>query len=457
MKHFFSSIFILTILLASFFSISNWYFSEMTRKMFETTVGQVFKSDKDDENLFQLDIINYKKTILGAKAKLQLNSNLPLINAIKNEKNEGLADIKLRARLLNGPLFITKKGIHSGSSRWLIDIDETALDKSQKEELYSIFSEQLPKLLIIIGMDQKARYSLDIQIPRSKIMLNGVYDIKNQSTKGTVKIGDFSVKLFSKHVTAEHLDINYQAEHFSLEANQSDLISFYFKDTALQIRDIPLKNQMMPTGTNSINLALSGKILNFSQYLNAGLTIRIRPPTTLPIVKGDMNITLKNVLSKAIPKYFKALAESENIQQQLRWTLEENGEFPEGQDQIWQLNQQIEENKTQLRTILFEQLLNSKTEFAFNASVYSDTGESKLNGSLSRITSLTKLLTQLQKKSIENRGGGLTTLFSVLQGEADVSLDDRLATSLKKSLRNFSLTNRSQFKLILKDNKLLMQ
>ncbi|HIQ14398.1 MAG TPA: hypothetical protein EYH38_02345 [Leucothrix sp.] len=194
----------------------------------------------------------------------------------------------------------------------------------------------------------------------------------------------------------------------------------------------------------------------------------------IPIDKASFSIFLKGLSSDGFLRYSELEAELDNLKQQAQWSLQENGEFPEGQDQIWQLYDEIDENIQRLPSIILNELFNKDSRIQLKAESLNSSGQSELIGELRRIDASTQMILKNQnenplmqkaqirdriifksqnEKSLKKGGGGFNTLLSTLHGNARVKLD----ADLFLFLQNYSPIKQSEFKLMLKDSKLLMQ
>jgi hypothetical protein len=154
-----------------------------------------------------------------------------------------------------------------------------------------------------------------------------------------------------------------------------------------------------------------------------------------PIEKADISLRFDGFPADVLIAFSKANNDLYNLHQQAQWALEELGEVPEGQDQIWRLYDRIEESKNILPKVLAKQMGDAGF-IKLKATTHYNGGSSHLDGSL-----------KLQRDHLK-----ISSWLSLLDGEAQVKLDKYLL----KMVQQYLPITSPKFQLLLKDNKVLM-
>ncbi len=162
----------------------------------------------------------------------------------------------------------------------------------------------------------------------------------------------------------------------------------------------------------------------------------------LPIDKLEITAHSAGIQQSSFLQLMETKAELDNLRMQTQWELEEHGEMPEGQDKIWQLQNQINSLKQQYPVSFYKALFPSNETLESNAlsveiKTSNDKGQSRLSGYL--------------KPSVNSSDS--TRLTDLLDAEAKVTLDDLLYSFISKR----SAISKKQFSLLYRQNKLLMQ
>jgi len=448
MKKILSAIFLLILLLIIMLALSGWYFGASAEK---ALVGYLQKKPLiTSKDFFNIELQDYRKTLFGAKARLKISSNIPVIA-------EKTGEIDLIAKLLNGPVFVTKRGISTGIYRWFITIDKSKLSESKMENLRAFFPDQLPQIIIRTDFEKKVHYSSDFPSTFGQIKLAGIFNLKQEKHHGTLWMQNFHYDFPPNQLTAKQVKIDYQGQTSQINPQaKSQITTIAINKPNKMAVEIPNLKIKLKYFKKPIELALkaSSTIRQTNGYLNgyANITTGLlkgkqQENKTLPIDKASISVMLRGISTQGFLKYKALESELNNLKLQAQWSLQENGEFPEGQDQIWQLYNEINEKARYLPVIFFNELLNKESLIELKAVSYNSSGQSRLTGKLkSRIE-------KQGKKKLKKGGDGLNTLFSNLKGEAQVEIDSELFPFLQ----NFLPLSQSEFRLLLKDSKLLMQ
>lgn len=427
MKHLFSWVIMLGLLLFFMWVAMAWYFGERTEKEFISVLENNLQ--EPGEKLFRAELLSYRKTLLGANAKLRISSDISVVS-------ERMGEFQLQADLLNGPIFLSKSGIDIGSARWLLSFDKKSIDAEQSENLHSFFPEQLPTASVRVDFDKKAHYVGNIQSNMFDAIATGFFDLRSLSNLGSIKVSNFSYGDFANRVHAKALQISYQ--------HQKSLSSNYKPGTtSIQIPELILTLKQLPEDLSfaaKVNSNISFRNNELSGFIKANLVGSNASSKIVnnPVTKAQVTLLFKGISSEGFIRLSEAKAELDNLQQQAQWLLEEQGEFPEGRDQIWQLQESIDSATKSLPATLKESVfIPGKSQIHFEARTSNNSGESTLSGEI----------TPAELTISSSR------LISFFQSQAMVKLDDHLF----KFLSAVTPIKKQQFTLYYKQNKLLMQ
>jgi hypothetical protein len=423
MKKFISSSITLFILLTILWSASSWYFGAKAENNLKSILLE--NTALFGERLFRADLIDYRKTWLGANAILRISSDITFLS-------EQVGEFDLKVVLLNGPVFIDKSGLSLGTSRWTLQIDENNLTADQLQSLQSIFPESIPIADVRLDFKQKAQYFAKFKSFLGESQITGVFDLESEDNRGVIKLTNFSLGVYPIRVSSESINISYQ--------HQKALTAAYKPGTSsMQIPAFEISHELLLDPV-TISVKANSDIAIENNYLNGFVKVKINNNSVQPIPIKEAQITLQfnGLSSDSFIQLTEAKAELDNLQQQIQWVLEEQGEVPEGQDQIWQLQDQIDKASKQLPQALMQRVFNGeKSQVKLEVSSNNNSGSSSLSG----------LIKSADRFSESDK------LISFLQLESKVNLDD----DLFKFLKSHSVVNKKQFSLVIKKNKLLMQ
>ncbi len=423
MKKVISSSFTLFMLLIIIWSLSSWYFGTKAENNLKSMMQS--SSMLSGERLLRAELIDYKRTWMGANAILRVSSDFSFLS-------EQLGEFDAKVMLLNGPVFIDKSGISLGTSRWNLRIDENNLTAEQLQNLQIIFPEALPIVDVRLDFKQKAHYISKLVSFLGESQITGVFDLKSEDNRGAIKLANFSLGASSNRVSADIIDINYQ--------HQKALTAAYKPGTSsLQIPVLKIKHESM-RDLIKLSVKSHSDISKENNALNGFIKVNIYNDSTqyFPIKQADITLQFNGLSSDSFIQFTEAKAELDNLQQQTQWVLEEQGEVPEGQDQIWQLQDQVEKATKQLPQAIMQGVFNGgKSQLKLEVQSSNNSGVSSLSG----------VIKPADRLPVTDH------LISYLQAEAKVKLDDDLFQFIKSR----SAVNKKQFLLTFKHNKLLMQ
>lgn len=419
MKKFLSSSILLLVLLVILWFAASWYFSVKSEQAFNGYLQQ--HSQIVGQKLFRLELLHYKKTLLGANAKLRMSSDYAFLN-------ERFGALPLDVTLQNGPVFFTKSGLDVGSSRWNFQIEKRA-SKTAKQNFKVMFPNVLPQAVARISFDGKAHYSSALQTEFAKLLVTGIFDLKTEDNRGAITIKPFSLGVKPNIISAEKIRLSYK--------HQKAITASYKPGTAsLQVLSLQLNHDKLPKPLLldlTMNSNISLKENNLNGFVKA--TIKNHHPEEYPFEKANISMLFKGLPADGFIAFSGAHAELDNLHQQTQWVLEELGELPEGQDQIWQLYDEIEQSSKQLPNRLIA--LGKNSAIQLKTITHYKGSKSLLKGNI--------------KLAMDNPK--LTSWLSLLEGEATVQLDKALFSLLAP----LTPIKKQTFTLLLEQNKLLMK
>jgi len=412
MKKLISSFVIVIALLIIFWGLAGWYLGEKAEREFKAYLQH--DSQLVGKKLFRAELLSYKKNLKGANAKLLISSDYPLLS-------ERLNDFELDVKLLNGPVFITKSGIDVGSSHWVLHLAES-------EKLSEFFPENFPAATVRVDFEKKAHYQSVVQTEFGKSLITGIFDLKTEDNRGAVTLSNFNYGVSPNMISADGFKFSYQ--------HQKAITTNYKPGTAaVQITDLKISHKKLsqPLLVDlKANSNISLKSNNLSGFIKAD--INNKNTNSYPFETAKISLLFNGLSADGFIAYNEANAELENLKQQAEWVLEESGEFPEGQDQIWELYDRIEKSTEKLPQTLVA--LGKNSSMQIKATTNYEGEASYLDGSI----------------KLEASNPDITSWLALLDGEAKVKLDKGLYAKLKKLLP----LNKPDFILQLKRNKVLM-
>ena len=428
MRKLFSSIVTLSILLLLIWAAAVWYFGSRTEQQFVSILEN--NNLVLGEKISRTELLSYTKTLTGAKAHLTLSSDSAFLS-------ERIGEIPITAELTNGPVFFENSDISTGSARWIIKVDTKRLNKQQKENLQSIFTKTLPTIIVRIGFDNKAHYFSSIQFDRLGLLMTGIYDLESQQNRGAINVNNVRYGNSSNQLFTKNMKISFQHQKAITSHYKPGTIALQIPQ--LQINHQQLNNPLLFSVKGNSNIRSENNFLNgFIHFSFKNLLASELAPSEIPIKKAELSLQFKQISMEGYIDLSEQLAELENLKQQVVWALEENGELPEGQDQIWQLYQRIDNLSEIQPQLIADTLFNKgKSSVRFELKSNNNSGKSTIFGGI---------------KLTENKGKA-TSLVSLIDVQAEVNLDDELY----KFISNQTGIDRERFQLYFKDNRLLMK
>ncbi len=442
MKKLLSSLIIILTVLLMLWAVAGWYFGKKAEQEFKVFLQK--NSQLVGRRLLHTELLSYKKTPSGALAKLGIHSDYPVLTG-------PLDDLILKVTLLNGPFFITRSGVSFGSSRWVL-----GLESKSGLALTDSFPHGVPSATIRVDFDQKAHYVARLKNTFADTLMTGIFDLKTQDNRGAITLKNVVLGASPNIVSADNVNISYQ--------HQKAITAQYKPGTAaLQVSALKIQHEKLSTPlvlSVKANSNISSKFLlntsdnNASQNehaLSGFITSKIRTVSggDFPVETVSISLHFNGLPEAAFIAFSEAGDELDNLHQQAQWVLEELGEVPEGQDQIWQLYDRIEQSSAAFSKKMAKQIQAGGEPFmqvkasTLNFSKGSDEDEKDGGGASSSLKGDIKL---------SNKNLKLGSWLSLLDGEAQVALDKKLF----EVVRAFIPINKSNFTLLLKDNKVLL-
>ncbi len=424
MKKLLSSIIILAVLVVILWAVASLYLGSKSEKEFKSYLQK--NAQVVGKKLFRAELLRYKKTLTGANATLLVSSDFPVIS-------ERIGDFELNAKLYNGPLFIRKSGVKFGSSRWLLSFPD---NPNINQKLKEFFPETLPLGVVRIDFDKKAHYWTKVKTSFAEAIITGDYNLQTDDNRGAIALNNVIYGAARNRVSAEKINISYQ--------HQKAITANYKPGTAsVQIVNLKMSHQNLSKsllvnlkGNSNISYAADPKN-ELSGFIK--VDVSNQQTNSYPFESANISLLFKGLSSNGFVDYNEANAELENLKQQVDWVLEELGELPEGQDQIWALYDRIEQATKALPQKLADVAEGSVVRVNISSKYQGE--ESQLKGQLNLDAS----------ESNTDEPSSEDWLF-LLAGKAKVQLSEDLFLALKQKLP----LKKPDFSLQLKQKKVLM-
>lgn len=417
MKKLLSSLVVLVALVFILWAAAALYLGSKSEQEFKSYLQK--NAQVVGKKLFRAELLTYKKTLTGANATLLVSSDFPVIS-------ERVGDFEINAKLYNGPIFIRKSGVKFGSSRWLLSFPDNPNINQKLKEFFPI---SLPIGVVRIDFEKKAHYWTKAKTSIAEAVITGNYDLQTENNRGAIALNDFRYGIVPSAISAESMNISYQ--------HQKAITANYKPGTAsAQIANLKMNHKRLAKAL-LIDLKVNSNISytddELSGFIKADISNKQRG--SYPFESAKISLLFNGLSSDGFVAYNEANAELENLNQQVDWVLEELGEVPEGQDQIWELQDRIKQATKALPQKLADLAEGSAVQVNIS-SQYKDE-ESQLKGQL----------------NLEASESSTTKAWlSLLGGKAKVKLAESLHAVLKQKLP----LEKSNFTLQLKQKKLLM-
>jgi len=427
MKKLLSSLIVILIVLLILWAILGWYLGSKAEQQLTTLLQQ--STQLAGKRFFRTELLSYQKTPSGAKARLEISSDYP-------ELTERMGDFELEVKLLNGPMFFTHSGVSVGSSRWILKIVDVASNVTGEVELKEykgIFPNGLPSAVVRVDFEKKAHYVAKLGTSFAEALITGVFDLETQDNRGAISLNDFVLGSLPNLISADNAHISYQHQKGITTRYKPGTASL--QTTSLQIQHKQLLKPLVLDVKMNSNISLEDNALK--GYLKADIhNLNTEGGAAwFSVEKANISLQFDRFPADALIAFSEANDDLDNLHQQAQWALEELGEVPEGQDQIWRLYDRIDESMNMLPKVLAGQM-SDEGLIQLKATTYFKGLTSRLDG----------------KIKLESDNPKVSSWLSLLDGEAQVELDKYLFEEVQKLLP----IEDPKFKLFLKDNKVLM-
>jgi len=289
----------------------------------------------------------------------------------------------------------------------------------------------LPYAIVVVDFDQKAHYVVKGEVDIAHFLVTGSFDLGSQENRGEIKLTNFKLGTLPNMIYADDIKISFQ--------HKKAITTLYKPGTAsLQVSSLTFnhKNLEMPL---VLDVKMNSDVTFSDGTLSGFLKADIRNINVghFPLDTGELSLQFNDLPANSFVAYSEANDYLNNLHQQTEWVLEELGEVPEGQDQIWSLYDRIDEYSNGLPKLLAEQVPAEVEELIkLKVVTHYKSSTSSLNGDI----------------ELERDQPKLNSWLSLLKGEARVKLDEELLNVIQKSLPIVD----PDFTLLLKDSKVLM-
>ena len=377
-KHYF----VLLMVLAGLWLSLGYFFSHQAEQAFRYYLSS--HTEVAGEKLIRFELISYHKKLmgaLGATAQLRLSSDFPSVA-------EHLGEVAISAKLMNGPIFITKQGVSIGSSRWLFTIDASNSTQSELENLRVLFPNRLPKITVRTDFKHQAHYFSRLDTSFAKLILSGLYQFETaeqqENNHGSIQIEKLRLGVAPKTIHAESLSISYQQNGQAVSAGYKPGLTA-LRSPSVIINHPYLKQAVEIAVVAKSDLSIEKDFLKGFVQLNIEQKQQLKN-NELPFDTAKLSVRFSGLSAKGVVAVSDAKADLDNLKQQIDWTLEDMGEYPEGRDEIIQLNDKIKIAQKTLTTMLLDKIFQKNTS-VFEAEILSqqDDKSSKVTVGLSTL------------------------------------------------------------------------
>lgn len=427
MRRIISTITILIVLLFIIWAMLGWLLGERSEKTFKAYIRET--TETKSSKFISYDLINYHRTLLGARGKLRLRFSNAYLSDV-------FAALPIHFRMLNGPLFINDSGISTGTSHWRFMIDTSRLSHKQQDNLQAIFPYSNPDFDIAMGFNQQASYASKARTAYARLSLRGLIDLQSESNRGSVLVNDFKVNSAGYRISADKMVMSFQHQKGITKFYKPGTSSLSIPQLNLQLASVdkPFLSEIRAHSTlSSEKNRLSGQI---------NVAMKRKGAHKLPIESAMLRISFNDFPRDSFVAWSRIKEEIDNLKQQINWTLEESGEYPEGQDRIRQLYDQIDRLKKNKMKRISDNLNSNNALIKVDLACKSAAGDSLLKGTVSPDFHFAAFARNEKKSS----------LLSLIKSNVEVTLADDLFNYLSNKLP----LKRKRFKLVFKDNKLLI-
>ena len=401
------------------------YFADQAEEAFRQYLYTHSKTP--GEKLLRIELLNYDRTLLGARARLRLSSDIPVVA-------ERIGEINIMAKLINGPVFLSRQGVSTGSSRWLFSIDKKNSTEAELANLRVIFPQQFPRIVVQTDFRHRANYFARLDTQLAQLRLSGFYQFETaeqtESNHGSIQIDKLHWGVPPKTLLAESIAISFQQNGAAVSAGyKPGLIAV--RSPLVLIGHPLFKDKLSISLVAKSDLGIDAGLLNGFVQLNVKQSQQKNKE--LPFETARASLHFAGLSAEAIVALSESKAELDNLKQQVNWILEDMGEYPEGRDALFALNDKIKSAQMTLNQLLLNKILHGK-DSKFRLEISTRQGE---NNSFIRLNLAGK---KNKEKNAYQSESALAPLLTTMDGEMTGRLSNqwqqyltRLVNKLGKS------------------------
>lgn len=428
-----SSIFILLLLFLMLWGVSSWLIGKNNEESLKLYLDT---NQSNSDSFFKLSILESSNSILGSKSKvlLNLNSNNEVANLLEDSFGELLLSIDIK----NGPILFNKAGFSFGKSAWGITFNKNNIDA----EINTNSNLKHNTAYLQQSFENNIEYHVPLNLSNSNIQIKGVYDTNTSKNKGTITSDKLTFKNDRYFLQSNELDLKYIVIQDKINDQEREQ-KFYIKSTFFKVL---FRHKNMEKSLN-LKTNIDGNIFIKNNTLNSTNNISFMNAngSTYPIDNGKFNLKISDLDLLNVTQLIDDISEVKNLNKQAQWVLEEQGELPEGQDQIWQLQDQVKRFETTLINTTSKAINNDIKKmpvFKFSFVNQYQGNQSIVKGKIDSFS-----------ESLSNKDINDLSVFSLIEVNANVTLNELMFKYLSGKIP----IKKKQFSLSYRDNKLLMQ
>jgi len=430
-----SSLFILMLLLISLWGFSSWSYGINNKKDIDKILN---KKNTVFANNFDYEVLEVEHSVFGSNIKVGIDlSSFSFLTAM-GFKTENIVIFNIE--MYNGPLLIDKSGVNVGRSIWHISLDDKLIDN---QWFNNYILSNLYTLTVYVNFENQIKYKTNHQSNMSQVSLVGEYDSKESIGFAEITINNFLHTFNQNTIKFDETTIAYDHSSNALATNKIKL-KLNSPKVSYQHKQMSAPYHFKLNGSGSLSIG-NNYINNKSKIFLDQFKSHNYPFDQIVAVLGIKQLSLENFYT-----LLETYEKMNDLINQREWVLEEQTETPEGQDKLWQLNDDSLSLKVNL-PFLSEALLlkNKEPNIRF-------TLDSKFQGEPSIL--IGSIVPQTVNASFQdsysiNNNYDFTTFWSLFKVQANVSLGESLLDYITKHLP----IHKSNFELRYEYNKLLMQ
>lgn len=337
----------------------SWYFGQASQRAFNSYVAQL--SEHSHERFFEIEASEYQETYLGAEARLTVKFAVPSLDELFGE-------MTLKAKRLNGPLFIDGSRLSFGSARWTFTIDPHA-DEVLSNTVQTLFNGEVPRAVVLFDYFEQAHFeffaryvrgsyfSADQFVATGEFDLNtGAYDLEVGSTQSQLTMPSMFISSTEPRIAIQRpaqvpgLDARSNAAIIDLSSRNAELT---FKRNG---KKIPL------------DLSSRGSVWLINDTLSGDWQALLETSPAVDSQKLHVNLQFREWLAEGLFAYWRQQMKIASLYEQADWVLEEGAETPEEQDFILSLYSDAGRiERSQAQSILKPMLSYQHSRLALNA------------------------------------------------------------------------------------------